>query len=541
MVLTMDKQRLDHFSQRTILLKSIPKNIISGFLFLNLVLLLVGCGGEGVGGQTTDGNNGTIPTAPTGVVATPGNGQVTISWIVVSGATSYNIYMASASGVTKSNYSTLSDGMKHTNVTKPYTHIGLNNGTTYYFVVTAVNADGESAESSEVSGTPSITPLQSATSVAAGDLHTCALLSDGTVRCWGLNNYGQLGNGTQADSSIPVGVNEITTAVAISAGDFHTCAVLSDGTVKCWGANNSGQLGNGNNTGPESCSGISCSITPITVSEITTATTIATGTNHTCALLSDGTVRCWGDNSSGQLGNGTQTNSFTPVGVTGITTTATSVAAGDLHTCALLSDGTVRCWGDNYTGQLGNGTQTKSSIPVEVSGTTTATAIAARRYHTCAILSDRTVECWGMNISGQLGNGTNTGPESCSGFSCSTTPVEVSGITMATATAAGLSHTCAVLADGTVRCWGANFSGQLGNGTNTGPESCYGLPCSTTPVGIIGITMATTIAAGGGSGASHTCAVLADGTVRCWGDNSSGQLGNGTTTNSSTPVTVIER
>jgi len=176
-----------------------------------------------------------------------------------------------------------------------------------------------------------------------------------------------------------------------------------------------------------------------------TATAIAAGGSHACALLTGGSVRCWGSNFSGQLGNGTTTNDPipTPVVVSGITT-ATAISAGNGNTCALLTGGSVRCWGDNYYGQLGNGTTTNSSTPVAVSGITTATAISAGGYHTCALLTDGSVRCWGYNNYGQLGNGTTTD---------SSTPVAVGGITTAIAISAGGYHTCALLTGGSVRCW----------------------------------------------------------------------------------------
>ena len=405
-----------------------------------------------------------------------------------------------------------------------------------------------------------------ATAIAAGYRHSCVLLADKTVQCWGDNTYGQLGDGSTIQSITPVTVIGITTAAELVAGSQHSCARLSSGQVQCWGGNQSGQLGDSTTTQstiPVTVSGISTatalaagyyhncallasgqvqcwgynhdgqlgtsiqSTTPVVVSGISAATGITAGDSHSCALIG-GALQCWGYNQNGQLGSGTTTQQYTtPVAVTGINTAA-EVKGGGLHTCARLSNGAVQCWGYNQNGQLGNGMTIKSTSPVDVTGidgaTAQATAIAAGFAHSCALLTDKTVQCWGYNYSGQLGNGTTTQ---------STTPVAVSGIdginVQATAIAAGYLHTCALLADKTVKCWGFNGAGQLGNGTTTS---------STTPVAVIGIDGTTVQATAIAAGYLHTCALLADSSVQCWGDNQKGQLGNGTTSQSNIPVTV---
>jgi alpha-tubulin suppressor-like RCC1 family protein len=369
-----------------------------------------------------------------------------------------------------------------------------------------------------------------AAAVSAGWYYACAILLDGTARCWGDNSHGQLGNGTTGPqdcsgnpcNTTPVVVSGLTDVATIATGNLHTCARLSDGTAKCWGLNSSGQLGTGTNTGPtQDCRGLPCSTTPVAVPGLTNVASIGVGGYHTCALLLDGTINCWGGNSRGQLGNGTTADSFSPVAVTGIST-ATAVAVGDTYTCALLSGGTVQCWGYNAWGQLGNGTTSNSSTPVEVAGISAATAVATGSFHTCALLSDGAVKCWGENITGQFGNGTVDG---------SLTPVAATGISTAIAVAAGpntgnagsVGYTCALLSDGKINCWG---DGPLGNGTTMS---------STTPIEVNGIPAATAITAG----FYHACAVFWDTTVKCWGQNFTGQLGNGGTTSSATPVTVI--
>jgi len=379
-----------------------------------------------------------------------------------------------------------------------------------------------------------VTGITDAVQISAGDAHTCALISGGTVECWGWNDSGQLGAGTFADSSKPVTVGGITNAIQVSAGDRHTCAVLSDGKVECWGWNDSGQLGDGiASHGHTDFDGDDVSLTPVEVSGVTNAKQVSAGHSHTCAVLSDGKVKCWGWNGHGQLGDGTTTSSRTPVEVSGVAN-ARQASAGFGHTCAVLIDGKIKCWGFNLYGQLGNGTTPRSSTPVEVSGISSATQVDAGVFHTCAVIpSDLnhpalggTVKCWGNNGLGQLGDTTTTDRS---------TPVAVSGISNATEISAGggeydnsfmdSGHTCALLSDHTLKCWGSNRYGQLGNG-----KQGAWVP----PVEVSGITNAKQVSAGD----EHTCAVLSGGKVKCWGRNDFGQLGNGTTTSSSIPVEV---
>ena len=345
--------------------------------------------------------------------------------------------------------------------------------------------------------------------LSAGDYSTCALVRPSIVECWGDDGYGQLGNGDKVGALAPVNVHLGRPATAVAAGGSHACALLDNGTIDCWGANVHGELGNGSRTD---------SPTPVPVPGIRDASAVAAGVAHTCALLKTGSVECWGANGDGQLGNGTTADSANPVAVTGLVSSARAIAAGLAHTCAALDDGGIDCWGANANGELGNGTTVDSSVPLLVTGLAGhAAAIDAGDAHTCALLDGGRVQCWGWNIEGQLGNG---------GGSDSAAPLDVAGLGAATAIAAGGSHTCALLRKGAVDCWGANLYGQLGNGTTSD---------SAAPVGVSGLQNGVAAIT---AGLYHSCAILQGGSATCWGWNQQGQLGNRSTTSSSSPVGV---
>jgi len=234
------------------------------------------------------------------------------------------------------------------------------------FVAGVVVGSGAGMVPAQATAAPVI--ISPSTNITAGAYHTCALISDGTVTCWGNNSAGQLGTGSNTASNVPVAVTggALTnkTVTQITAGAYHTCALISDGTVTCWGNNSAGQLGTGGTTD----SNVPVAVTGGVLAN-KTVTQITAGDSHTCALISDGTVTCWGDNGYGQLGDGGTTDSNVPVAVTGgvlAGKTVTHITAGSDHMCALISDGTVTCWGDNWVGQLGNGDNTTSNVPVAV-------------------------------------------------------------------------------------------------------------------------------------------------------------------------------
>lgn len=298
---------------------------------------------------------------------------------------------------------------------------------------------------------------------------------------------------------------------ALATGTRHSCALNPGGTVQCWGTNSQGQLGDGTTTDRKA---------PGTVAGITTATQIsAFGGDHTCAVLANGAVQCWGDNGTGQLGNGSSTflNSTQPTTVTGIAT-AVAVSAGVSHSCAVLASGAVQCWGQNNLGQLGNGTTVSSNLPVLVSGVSNAKDVSAGNTHSCAVLTTGGIQCWGANGDGALGNNATTN---------SSTPVAVSGMSDAKQVAAGSGFSCAVLNSGSVQCWGNNGLGQLGTGKVTGTPF-------KTPVTVTGISGASTVSLD----LFNACAVTSNAIVQCWGSNTNGQLGRGTRTGGPSPLPV---
>jgi alpha-tubulin suppressor-like RCC1 family protein len=340
------------------------------------------------------------------------------------------------------------------------------------------------------------------------------------VSCWGKNRNGQLGDGTGEHRHTPTQTSSLgdnRTAVAISGGGSHTCAILDDGSVSCWGKNYYGQIGDG--TGDDR-------FTPTQTTSLgvnRTAVAISAGYSHTCAILDDGSVSCWGW-SHGLLGDAT--NTPTQTSSLGDNRTAVAISAGGSHTCAILDDGSVSCWGANDDGQLGDGTTSDRDAPTQTSSlgvNRTAVAISAGGSHTCAILDDGSVICWGKNNYGQIGDGTNGSDDH------RLTPTQTSSLGVnrtAVAMSAGGSHTCVILDDGSMSCWGLNFKGQLGDGS-TNPSEDRNTPTQTANLGGIAVV----IAAGG----DHTCAILEDDLAHCWGYNFYGQLGDGTTTDRHSP------
>lgn len=382
-------------------------------------------------------------------------------------------------------------------------------------------------------------PRGDAASLSAGDAHTCGKVADGKISCWGSDEFGQIGDGggnEDEDKPTPVASNlpRGRAAKQIAVGGVNGCVVLDNNGLTCWGDDRSGQIGDSRED-----RNIFAADNVVSTPEPIVA--VSVGFRFACGLFKSANVRCWGSDSDGQLGNGGAASD----GVGGdndVDTvrnarelefpngrTAAAVSAGQSHACAVLDNSQISCWGDNESGQLGNGSSadaiTSPTGLLALPSGRSAEGVSAGRDHTCALLDNGDVTCWGSDASGQLGNG--------SAGSRTTPPGRIGLPGPAIAVAAGGSHTCAVLQSGDLYCWGANGSGQLGDGTRAGSQ---------TPVKIeLGDGKDVAAVA---LGLAHTCALASDRTVRCWGENEQGQVGNGAKPTDqlvpSAPVTSVE-
>jgi alpha-tubulin suppressor-like RCC1 family protein len=331
--------------------------------------------------------------------------------------------------------------------------------------------------------------------IRAGRYHSCIRLADASVKCWGQNDRGQLGDSSESImEAAPVQVAGLTRVAQLALGGSHSCALLTGGQVTCWGANEHGQLGDGTTVSHTS---------PVPVSGLPAATAVAAGHDFTCALTAEGQVLCWGNNGSGQLARGRAPDSSLPTEARGLRG-ATQISLGGVHGCALFADRSTRCWGNNIHGQLGDGTRKEARGPVVVQGLAAAVELAAGRNHTCARLGDGGVRCWGWNNDRQLGSSSAADEQP--------TPVAVDGVSGAASIAAGNSHSCALLAGGQVNCWGWNSDQQLGSGD---PGAAPRLLTDLAPAAQLAL------------GSRHSCARLAAGGFLCWGNSGHGQLGAG--------------
>lgn len=412
-----------------------------------------------------------------------------------------------------------------------------------------------------------ITAAQSGLTVAGlsqGGLKTCAILTNGRLKCWGNNIAGELGIGDDAargdnsgemgDFLVTVDLGRGRTVKAVASGFVHSCAILDNGRVKCWGAAGGGLLGSGDDIDRgDNPNEMGNNLRYVALGKGRRARAISTGNFHTCALLDNRTLKCWGSNNFGQLGYGdsaergfgpSQMGDFlNPVNL-GSGRTVRAVASSSFHNCALLDNRTVKCWGGNGSGQLGIGDNSgdkaaignqvgemgNALVAVNLGTGRTAKAIAVGADHSCVILDNESVKCWGDNASGQLGlddfanRGDNAGE-----MGDSLPPVNLGTGRRAKSITSSGNQTCVILDDKSVKCWGANDRGQLGNGDNAGSKASLGDEsgemAALAPVALGGGRTAKAIT----TGVFHTCALLDNKTVKCWGGNGNGQLGLGDT------------
>ncbi|MCP4754567.1 MAG: hypothetical protein GY866_27100 [Proteobacteria bacterium] len=396
--------------------------------------------------------------------------------------------------------------------------------------------------------------------VETGNYHTCALLDNKEVRCWGSNSGGLLGTGNgitlgddadeMGDKLQSVNPGPLAGVLKIASGENFSCALMETGVVKCWGDSQYGQTGQGNTVPKGDDPGeMGSNLTALDLGTDLTAADIAMGGMHACALLSDSTVKCWGRNNAGQLGQEDNEDRGDEGGEMGTAllniylgtgVTPTSIATGGVHTCAIVHDGTsdghVKCWGNASFGQLGYenteyygrtvDTMGDNLPTVDLGTNRTALAIGAGYLHTCALLDDGSVKCWGFNNYGQLGQGhlIEKVGDGAGEMGDNLPVVELGTGRTATALRVGTNHNCAILDDDTVKCWGHNGSGQLGQGhTNNIGDATSDMGNALNPVSLgTGLTVQDVF-----TGANHVCAQFTDNRLKCWGEGSQGALGSG--------------
>ncbi len=348
--------------------------------------------------------------------------------------------------------------------------------------------------------------------VAGGGNFSCAVTIDGVPYCWGDNSNGRLGDGTTSPRTAPTPLSGNSLFGTINAGLGHACGITGAGSAFCWGANNNGQLGVGNT---------SQHLVATAVSGGKVFSTIELGTDHTCGITSGGAVDCWGANNSGQLGNGATSASPTTTPLQVVASGFSQVSSGVFFTCGTKTTGVGNCWGNNGFGQLGDSTKSQRTLPTLVKGSLIFAEVVSSQTHSCGRTSGGAVYCWGFNVNGRLAQDTVTVTENL-------VPRQVLGLSSVVQLTAGLAHTCARTSGTQVYCWGLNDSGQLGNGSFNNAQVAT---LVTLPGGVTGFTSIS-------AGASHTCGVTSTGALYCWGDNTNGQLGDGSGSDQNLPVLV---
>ncbi|MFW6078520.1 MAG: RCC1 domain-containing protein [Gemmatimonadota bacterium] len=349
-----------------------------------------------------------------------------------------------------------------------------------------------------------------AAELAGGRQHTCMATEAGVTYCWGVNEYGEVGDGSGERREHPALVSADVEAVQVAAGGYHACHLTAGGAAACWGRNEDGQLGDGTNDPRD---------TPTPVTGDLAFASISAGELHSCARAEDGDAYCWGNDDEGQLGDGEFDNPRDSPGAVAGGLSFAALDAGQSHTCGVTDEGDAYCWGLNGDGQLGDGSTERRPEPVAVVGDLTFEAIAAGGNHTCALTPDGEAYCWGFNASGELGVGTDT-------IDFSAEPLPVAGdLTFARITAGG-AHTCGLTESGAAYCWGSNAFGEAGDGS--GEDQRYEPSPVASSESFVRIV----------AGRLHSCGVTDEAVVYCWGDNFFGQLGDGGTDQRDTPYPV---
>jgi len=468
------------------------------------------CWGSNTYGQLGD-NSTTGSTTPTAVKAESGTGTL------------QNVASISAGG--SQSCAVLSNGTARCWGANSHGQLGTGDQVEYHIPTRVKGADGDE-ELANVAKLEIGQGLDRQTTFSnPGNLQelntanrTCALLNDGQVSCWGDNYHGQLGNGSLTNSNRPAPVSNLDNVTELAMSRAGACAISQDSRVRCWGINANGMLGRNE---------IGAGSRPTIVEGISDASAITSGgiglaktASFSCALSKEGLASCWGHNNKGQLGTGSSDDSWepTPIGLTKVT----SLSSGGTHSCA-VSLSKVYCWGLNDKAQIGDYNADYKNSPQLISGLPEINSVSSGLSHNCAVAAEGDIYCWGNNSSWQTSS-TSTSPL--------TFPIKVQNLPgKATEVSAGAGHTCALLESGDVYCWGSNFAGELGVENNI-----FAL-ASSSPIKVslpVGVT-ATEVTAG----VSHSCAVTNDGSTFCWGGNSNGQLGNGSTTSIYTPATAM--
>lgn len=464
---------------------------LAPFLF-GPILFTAACGRTGLQKRTT----GDAAPTSTGTGGTPSTGGLPLTG-----------GLASSGGLSGSGGLTASGGLTGTGGT---TQVRTDAGTS----PCTANSDCPSLQVCNINTDGNCGPA-AYTQVDVADTNTCAVVSDGTLRCWGGNAQGQLGPKTTGSHLVPFQIPDQQKVRSVATGWGSTCVLLWTGQVNCWGYNVNGQLGCLNpvtsNNGPQ--------CTPFAPGSQVSG--IVAGAERACARLTDGTVQCWGRNDHYDLGNGTNVNSFSPVVASGVVDAA-AIATGLWQACAVIANGTAKCWGANDRAQLGNGTTAANSVATLVYGedgiTDSVVAASPAEDHSCVLLADGSVQCFGENQYGQLGDGKTV---------ASNVPVASQFPKPAIGIVAGAKFTCAIVGGGLVQCLGYGASGQLGNGA-------FAQSSTPVPVDLPEAVSVKSLAAR----YTHACALSVEGRLWCWGANSAGQLGNGATANSNVPVEV---